>query len=113
MASRSAQLKKVIQDFRKAISSRITPQKIILFGSYAYGKVHKHSDIDLAVISPAFAKMSDIERIMLLSDLSRSVATPGRVDIDPLGFTEEELQKAGYFDIAAEIRDKGKIVYSH
>lgn len=112
MAVGSNRLKKVVGDFRKAISGRIKPKKIILFGSHAYGTAHRHSDIDLAVISSSFAKMNDVERIMLLSDLSRSVPTPGHVDIDPLGFTERELQTAGYFDLAGEIRDKGKVVYS-
>lgn len=113
MAIRQNQLKKVIEDFQQAISKKITPSKIILFGSYAKGQPHRHSDIDLAVISPQFSGMNDIERIMLLSDLSRGVSTPGNVDIDPLGFTEQELQKAGYFEIAAEIRDEGKVVFSH
>ncbi len=34
----------------KRIASRVKPKKIILFGSYAYGKPHIHSDIDLLVV---------------------------------------------------------------
>lgn len=111
MALKPNELKKVVKDFRKAIAKRIKPKKIILFGSYGYGHPNKYSDIDLAVISPRFSKMKDIDRIILLSDLSRGVSTPGNVDIDPLGFTERELQQAGYFQIAAEIRDRGKVIY--
>ncbi|MBI4803303.1 MAG: nucleotidyltransferase domain-containing protein [Elusimicrobia bacterium] len=32
------------------ISRKIQPEKIILFGSYAYGRPRKHSDIDLFIV---------------------------------------------------------------
>jgi hypothetical protein len=32
---------------------RFQPEKIILFGSYAYGRPHADSDVDLLVIMPA------------------------------------------------------------
>lgn len=112
MVSGPYRLKKVTRDFQRAISTRIKADKIILFGSRAYGKPHGHSDIDFAVISKDFSKMSYEQRIMLLSDLSRRVSTPGNVDIDVLGFTMREINEADYFDIAAEIRERGKVVYS-
>lgn len=37
------------------ISLHIKPEKIILFGSYANGKVHDYSDIDLAIWSEKFS----------------------------------------------------------
>ncbi|MBI4698748.1 MAG: nucleotidyltransferase domain-containing protein, partial [Nitrospirae bacterium] len=43
-----------IESYLKTIIEKITnnfnPEKIILFGSYAYGKPTKDSDIDLMVI---------------------------------------------------------------
>ncbi|MDR4507422.1 MAG: nucleotidyltransferase domain-containing protein [Candidatus Brocadiaceae bacterium] len=84
-------------------------KRVILFGSYAYGRPTKASDIDIAVISDKFKRMDDIKRIMLLSDYARRVKSP--VDINPIGFTEEELKKADYFDIAGEINEKGIVVY--
>lgn len=36
--------------FVRAIVEKIHPQKIILFGSYAYGIPDEHSDVDLLVI---------------------------------------------------------------
>ena len=113
MAIKSNQVKRVIRDFGKAVSQRIHLDKIILFGSRAHGKARRESDIDLAVISSSFSGMTDVERIMLLSDLARNIATPKNIAIDPLGFTIEELKDADYFNIAAEIRDQGKTVYSH
>ena len=32
------------------IAERFRPQRIILFGSHAYGKVSRHSDVDLLVL---------------------------------------------------------------
>lgn len=87
-------------------------EKIILFGSYAWGKPNKYSDIDIAVISSDFKKLDDLKRIELLLRTVYKVKMPKLVDIEPLGFTPEELEKADYFDIACEIKECGKIVYS-
>ncbi len=46
------QVKKYIEDLRAQIVRAAQPQKIILFGSYAYGQPHEDSDIDLLVIMP-------------------------------------------------------------
>jgi predicted nucleotidyltransferase len=43
-----------IENIKKEIVERLkplNPQKIILFGSYAYGTPHKDSDIDLYVVT--------------------------------------------------------------
>ena len=39
-----------IRRFARRIAERFQPDKIILFGSYAYGKPHEESDVDLLVI---------------------------------------------------------------
>lgn len=43
----------VIRRYARAIADRFQPQKIILFGSYAYGTPHSGSDVDILVIMPA------------------------------------------------------------
>jgi predicted nucleotidyltransferase len=42
--------RKVIDVLAERIQSRYRPEKIILFGSYAWGKPNKDSDIDLLII---------------------------------------------------------------
>lgn len=42
-----------IRRFARQIGERFHPDKIILFGSYAYGTPHNESDVDLLVIMPA------------------------------------------------------------
>lgn len=46
------QVKKYIRDLCEQIVRVAAPQKIILFGSYAYGQPNEDSDIDLLVIKP-------------------------------------------------------------
>jgi len=41
-----------IQAYCDAIAHRFQPQKIILFGFYAYGKPTRDSDVDLLVVLP-------------------------------------------------------------
>ena len=41
-----------IQEFADKVAAEFRPQKIILFGSYAYGRPTRHSDVDLLVIMP-------------------------------------------------------------
>jgi len=41
-----------IREFSRAVAQKFRPQKIILFGSYAYGKPTEDSDVDLLVVMP-------------------------------------------------------------
>ncbi|MFH0796329.1 MAG: nucleotidyltransferase domain-containing protein [Candidatus Omnitrophota bacterium] len=111
MVYSQSEIKNITRQLVKLLRKKIPVETVILFGSYAYGKPCKHSDIDLAVISQKFNRMNDIKRIMLLSDLTRRVKTRYPVDIDPLGFTAEELEKGDYFNITTIIREDGKIIY--
>jgi predicted nucleotidyltransferase len=41
-----------IQDFTQRLVAEFSPQRVILFGSYAYGHPTPDSDVDLLVIAP-------------------------------------------------------------
>ncbi len=113
MVYNKSKIKNIVLEFIKELNRRRIPVKqVILFGSYAYGKPNLRSDIDLAVVSPKFKKMDDIKRIMILSDAARHIKTPRQIDINPIGFTDEELEKADYFEIGGEIVEKGVVLYS-
>jgi predicted nucleotidyltransferase len=45
-------LRSAIQEFADEVARRFKPEKIILFGSYAYGRPTPDSDVDLLVIMP-------------------------------------------------------------
>src|ERR1700736_1496035 len=43
---------RVIRRFARRVAERFRPDKIILFGSHAYGTPHADSDVDILVIMP-------------------------------------------------------------
>src|SRR4051794_14231858 len=43
---------RVIRRFARQVAERFHPDKIILFGSYAYGTPHADSDVDILVVMP-------------------------------------------------------------
>jgi predicted nucleotidyltransferase len=43
---------RVIRKFARQVAERFQPDKIILFGSHAYGTPHEDSDVDLLVVMP-------------------------------------------------------------
>src|SRR4029077_15999270 len=54
-----------IRGFARRIANRFDPEKIILFGSFAYGTPHEYSDVDLLVVMPARAELTQAARIQL------------------------------------------------
>jgi uncharacterized protein len=54
---------RVIRRYAQRIAERIHPDKIILFGSYAYGTPNSESDVDLLVIMPARNEFDEAFRI--------------------------------------------------
>jgi predicted nucleotidyltransferase len=54
---------RVIRGNARKIAKRFHPDKIILFGSYAYGTPNADSDVDLLVIMPAYNQLSKARRI--------------------------------------------------
>src|SRR6185436_11079884 len=78
-----------IKRFARKIAERFQPEKIILFGSYAYGTPHNESDVDLLVIMPAYNAISKSVRITLAFEppfcIDLIVRTPKQIE---LGFKD-------------------------
>ena len=53
-----------IREYAHQIAEQFHPEKIILFGSYAYGKPHKDSDVDILVVMPAADEINQAVRIL-------------------------------------------------
>ena len=60
--------KAVIRRFAQEVVKRFHPQKIVLFGSHAYGKPHADSDVDILVVMPARNQLDQAVRISLAID---------------------------------------------
>jgi len=103
------QVREMIQQTVERIIAGYSPQKIILFGSYAYGKPDENSDIDLLIIKETNKR--PIERWMevkrLMRDRSRTVS------ISPLVYTPQELEERMAIKdfFVQEVLEKGKILY--
>jgi predicted nucleotidyltransferase len=54
----------VIRDYARQIVEQFHPETIVLFGSYAYGKPHKDSDVDILVVMPASDEINQAVRIL-------------------------------------------------
>ena len=74
---------RVIRRFARDVAERFVPDKIILFGSHAYGKPHADSDVDILVIMPTRNQLDQAVKIELECDppfpLDIIVRTPHNV----------------------------------
>lgn len=89
------------------LADRLRPEKIILFGSYAYGRPTPDSDVDLLVILETDA--SATERYLAVSRL----LYPRPFPVDILVRTPEEIEQAldtGDFFVR-EITTQGRVLY--
>jgi predicted nucleotidyltransferase len=109
MAS-SQQARDVIQRIVEKLVSGCAPQKVILFGSYAYGAPAPDSDIDLLIIKKTPERFIDrwvtVRRI--LSDPKRMVP------LETLVLTPQEVSKrlAVGDQFLAGIMEKGEVLYA-
>lgn len=96
-----------INSLAQEIKTRVNPQKIILFGSYAWGRPTEDSDIDLFIVMD-----SDLRRDERAKRISGFF--PNRVfPLDIIAYTPSELEfslKRGNFFIE-EVLAKGKVLY--
>src|SRR5260370_31955680 len=60
--------RRVIRQFARQVAERFHPDKIILFGSYAYGTPHADSDVDILVVMPARNQLDQAVKIELACD---------------------------------------------
>ena len=98
----------------KASLSKLDPYLVLLFGSYAYGKPHKDSDIDLLVVTndnyiPNFNEHSQL--YLKISKEIRSIKKQIAIDliVHTLPMYQKFIEQNSLF--ANEITTKGKIIY--
>jgi predicted nucleotidyltransferase len=95
-----------IEEYCEAIAREFSPEKIILFGSYAYGEPTADSDVDLLVVLPFHG-----------SDVSKAIQIRARFDTPfPLDllvrkprFISERLRERDMF--IEQVMTKGRVLY--
>jgi predicted nucleotidyltransferase len=94
-----------IRRFARRVAERFRPERVILFGSYAYGRPHADSDVDILVIMPARDQLDQACKIHWAIrppfPLHLIVRTPKNL--------EGRLQEGESF--LTEIVSKGKVLY--
>ena len=93
----------IIRRFRKTLEVEgINVSKIILYGSYASGKFHKDSDIDVAIVSPDFGVDRFEEGVKLFQ-----IACKIDPRIEPIPISLESYQNDTWIPLIYEIKNKG------
>jgi len=98
-----------IEGMLAKLVAHYAPQKVILFGSYAYGEPDKDSDIDLLVIKDTPERFIDrwvrVHRVL--------TGTHRSLPLEPVVLTPREVEArlAAGDQFIAEILEKGKVLY--
>jgi predicted nucleotidyltransferase len=95
-----------IKAFVKAVAERFKPHRIVLFGSYAYGKPTTDSDVDLLVVMP-----EDRRQGRVASQIRDEIAADFPIDL--IVRTPEDIQwRLAEGDcFLQEIFSKGQVMY--
>ncbi len=100
----------LIRDLVKKLRENYTPEKIILFGSYAYGEPRPDSDIDLLIIKDTNERFIDrwVAVQQILSDSKRTVG------LETLVVTPQEISRRLEIgdQFVREILEKGRVLYA-
>lgn len=106
MAKRTRSINPELKEFIKLLTDSYNVYAVILFGSYAQGRVRDYSDIDVAVFSDDFGKNPFSEMKGLLK-LRRKI----NPDIEPLPFSKQAFFEHEKAEFVSEILSKGKLIY--
>lgn len=102
------QIKKIVKEFAELLrKNRIKFKEIYLFGSYATGKAHEYSDIDIAVIMRTLPRgMNYLKKKMQLRRLTPDVDSR----IEPILLEAADLTESGSTIMGNEVRKHGILV---
>jgi len=94
-----------IRAFAREVAKQFKPERIILFGSHAYGKPHADSDVDILVVMPAANQIDQAVRI------DRAIDPPFPLDLivrTPKNMSWRLREGDSFLE---EIVTRGKVLY--
>lgn len=98
---------KIVERFRQGIEARgVKAQKVILYGSHAFGLGMMASDIDVVVISEDFAGKGYWERIDILADVIYEISAP----LEAVAMTPDEWERGDSFVV--DFARNGEVLYA-
>ncbi len=96
---------RVIRQFARDLADTFRPDKIILFGSRAYGRPHRYSDVDILVIMPTRNTLDQAVRI------SQTLDPPFPLDIIVRTPASVRWRLAEGESFLTEVMTRGKVLY--
>lgn len=96
---------RVIRRYARQVAEKFHPERIILFGSRAWGTPHADSDVDLMVVMPARNELDQALKIRLAFD------TPFPLDLLVRKPSELKWRLAEGESFSTEVVGKGKVLY--
>jgi len=100
---------KLLQEIVRRIVSAINAKKIILFGSWAYGKPHEGSDLDILVIVEKLSTSSRREERIKIRTLLQDILIPQDIIVATIEDVEEWKNVPQAF--ITKIIKEGKVIY--
>ncbi|MBI5749168.1 MAG: nucleotidyltransferase domain-containing protein [Nitrospinae bacterium] len=89
MVKRRQKIKGIINRYANELRKMgITPEKVLIYGSYAEGHPRKDSDIDLIIVSNDFKYKNLREMLEILGLAAGRIFEP----IEAMGYTEDEIE---------------------
>jgi len=105
---------KIISEIKDRIKKSVSPEKIILFGSYAKGNADETSDIDVFIIKNISKDQISTIKRKIRKEI-RDIIIDNMIDIDVFVDSQErfdyrvdKINDQFYKDI----QDKGKMIYA-
>jgi predicted nucleotidyltransferase len=106
-----------LQEIIKKIADTYPVRRILVFGSYARGDAHEHSDLNLCVVvtnrdEQLLEEWPSKSWLYRSSELKQSVGSGG-VTLDPYVFTEREFDalRDKEHPLVGQILEEGRVVY--
>ena len=98
----------ILQEATRRIVSAVNPERIMLFGSHAWGQPNEDSDIDLLVIlaqsdQPAYRRATEIYRILRGIKLPIEVVVRTREEINRVLTVKTSLER--------KILEQGRVLH--
>lgn len=105
----ATEIRKIVKAMVALLTENNVPvEKMILYGSYANGMPRAYSDIDVAVISPAFRGKKLIEtQAELAKILAKYLAM-----VEPVGYSPDAFRTAELETLLGEIKRTGKVLFA-
>ncbi len=96
------------EEVTRRLVAEMEPDRIILFGSYAWGAPDEDSDLDLLVIVP-HSEQSPTLRAVRAHRCLRGIPFP----VDVLVKTRAEVERGGHVpaSLVSEVLERGKVLY--